>query len=292
LTKDSLPAGGQRIFQTKSSVKQPIVIVSKGSSLATSAATAVAASSTSIETAPTSTAQQTSNATNQNVIVLDLSQQDISSTTTSTTTTTATTESPVGNVGNNVLSDILRMTGIVSEEDTNTLQTLPQASNDIQQRLTTSRNTTTLQKVPGDSSSWIVLDSNGSSAKDANFTNTKNTSTMESANLDIFSQAMASAEIGDFSTAENSIASGNDLEKESEPPLVPPKTNSNASANILFASPHDVMPTPRQRKLDETELATSIFHENHHQNSVVVEEVGDEIITESEVVSMDDDFTS
>merc|ERR1719162_803381 len=75
LTKDSLPAGGQRIFQTKSSVKQPIVIVSKGSSLATSVGAVVS-----------STTQHTSNATNQNVIVLDLS-QDISSTTTSTTTT-------------------------------------------------------------------------------------------------------------------------------------------------------------------------------------------------------------
>ena len=42
------------------------------------------------------------------------------------------------------------------------------------------------------------------------------------------------------------------------------------------------MPTPRQRKLDETELATSMFHENHHQNSVVVEEVGDEIIKQGD----------
>lgn len=295
LTKDSLPAGGQRIFQTKSSVKQPIVIVSKGSSLATSVG-AVVSSTTSIETAPTSTHQHTSNATNQNVIVLDLS-QDISSTTTSTTTTTATTESPIG-VGNNVLSDILQMTGIMSDEpETNTTapQHQSQNTNDILQRLTTARNTTTLQKVPGDPSSWIVLEANGSAAKDATFATAKTTTTsMDSANLDIFSQAMASAEIGDFSAAENiSIQSGHDLEKESEPPLVPPKTNSNSSANILFASPHDVMPTPRQRKLDETTASLNLFHDNHLQNSIVVEEVGDEIVTESEVVSMDDsDFAS
>ena len=44
------------------------------------------------------------------------------------------------------------------------------------------------------------------------------------------------------------------------------------------------MPNPRQRKLDENELSTaSLFNDNHHQNSVVVEEVGDEIVTESEV---------
>ena len=52
--------------------------------------------------------------------------------------------------------------------------------------------TTTLQKVPGDSGSWIVLDSNGSkSAEEA----------IKEPKMDIFSQAMASAEIGDF--AEN-----------------------------------------------------------------------------------------
>ena len=49
-----------------------------------------------------------------------------------------------------------------------------------------------------------MLEANGSAAKDANFATAKTTTTsMDSANLDIFSQAMASAEIGDFSTAEN-----------------------------------------------------------------------------------------
>ena len=61
-----------------------------------------------------------------------------------------------------------------------------------------------LISVPGDPSSWIVLEANGSAAKDANFATAKATTTsMDSANLDIFSQAMASAEIGDFSAAEN-----------------------------------------------------------------------------------------
>lgn len=138
----------------------------------------------------------------QNVIVLDLS-HDNSSTTTSTTTTTATNS---GKIGNNVLSDILQMTGIMSPEDpempeTNSLTEKP------------SSNTTTLQKgtfkslerffiitksiisVPGDSSSWIVLESNGS--KDEN-------SKAENSKMDIFSQAMASAEIGDFSVETNS----------------------------------------------------------------------------------------
>ena len=46
--------------------------------------------------------------------------------------------------------------------------------------------------VPGDSSSWILLDSNGSKNEE---------SIKETAKMDIFSQAMASAEIGDF--AEN-----------------------------------------------------------------------------------------
>jgi hypothetical protein len=49
-----------------------------------------------------------------------------------------------------------------------------------------------------------VLEANGSAAKDANFATAKTTTTsMDSANLDIFSQAMASAEIGDYSAAEN-----------------------------------------------------------------------------------------
>ena len=167
------------------------------------------------------------------MIVLDLSQQDISSTTTSTTTTTATTESPVGNVGNNVLSDILQMTGIMSEPEVEVEQQQQQlpvvtnSNNDIQQRL--AKNTTTLQKVPDDSSAWIVLDeaANGTGntgAKDVvenfvNETGNGKTATGSSTagnqfteNLDIFSQAMASAEIGDFS-----------------------------------ASPHDVMPTLHHR---------------------------------------------
>ena len=46
--------------------------------------------------------------------------------------------------------------------------------------------------VPGDSSSWILLDSNGSKNEE---------SIKETPKMDIFSQAMASAEIGDF--AEN-----------------------------------------------------------------------------------------
>ncbi len=91
------------------------------------------------------------------------------------------------------------MTGIISEDDN------PAASDS---------NTTTLQKgrvikndakestnddalnflVPGDTSSWIVLDSNGS--KDQ-MDNVKS----ETTKMDIFSQAMASAEIGDFSSA-------------------------------------------------------------------------------------------
>ena len=55
----------------------------------------------------------------------------------------------------------------------------------------------------------------------------------------------------------------------------------------MFASPHDVMPTPRQRKLDETTASLNLFNDNHLQNSVVVEEVGDEIVTESEVCTVD-----
>merc|ERR1719410_2251748 len=203
--------------------------------------------------APTSTAQHMptgsqmgNNATgnqnvittgNQNVIVLDLN-QDISSTT--TVSTTATLPSGGGGngsqqqaTGNNVLSDILQMTGIMSEPEVEVEQQQQQlpvvtnSNNDIQQRL--AKNTTTLQKVPDDSSAWIVLDeaANGTGntgAKDVvenfvNETGNGKTATGSSTagnqfteNLDIFSQAMASAEIGDFS-----------------------------------ASPHDVMPTLHHR---------------------------------------------
>ena len=289
LAKDSISAsGGQRIFTSKSSVKQPIVIVSKGSTLAASVASTsssiVSSSASMIESAaPTSTAQHMAtgsqmgnNATgnqnvittignviatgnqntgnviatgslqntatgnvittgNQNVIVLDLN-QDISSTTTVSTTATL----PSGGngsqqqaTGNNVLSDILQMTGIMSEPEVEVEQQQQQlpvvtnSNNDIQQRL--AKNTTTLQKVPDDSSAWIVLDeaANGTGnagAKDVvenfvNETGNGKTATGSSTagnqfteNLDIFSQAMASAEIGDFS-----------------------------------ASPHDVMPTLHHR---------------------------------------------
>lgn len=175
---------------------------------------------------------------NQNVIVLDLN-QDISSTTTVSTTATIPSGQGGGNgsqqqaTGNNVLSDILQMTGIMSEPEVEVEQQQQQlpvvtnSNNDIQQRL--AKNTTTLQKVPDDSSAWIVLDeaANGTGntgAKDVvenfvNETGNGKTATGSSTagnqfteNLDIFSQAMASAEIGDFS-----------------------------------ASPHDVMPTLHHR---------------------------------------------
>ena len=108
-------------------------------------------------------------------------------------------------MSNNVLSDILQMTGIMTEEED---------SADQQETISEPQKcTTTLQKgikfplwfhlkinfksqflylVPGDSSSWILLDSNGSKNEE---------SIKETAKMDIFSQAMASAEIGDF--AEN-----------------------------------------------------------------------------------------
>ena len=77
---------------------------------------------------------------------------------------------------------------------------------------------------------------------------------------------------------------------------------------ILFASPHDVMPS--RQKIEED--MGPIFNENHHdENSVIVEQVGDEIISGEEVpennffekivfafpfsfqiVAMDDEFAS
>ena len=173
---------------------------------------------------------------NQNVIVLDLN-EDISSTTT-VSTTVPHTGNKSGNgsqsTGNNVLSDILQMTGIMSEPEVEIEQQPQQlpvqvanSNNDIQQRL--AKNTTTLQKVPDDSTAWIVLDeaANGTGitgTKDveisSNFVSesgngkvaTGNVTGSQLENLDIFSQAMASAEIGEFS-----------------------------------ASPHDVMPTLHHR---------------------------------------------
>ena len=41
------------------------------------------------------------------------------------------------------------------------------------------------------------------------------------------------------------------------------------------------MPTRPQKVGEEM---PPLFNENHHQNSVVVENVGDEIVTESEVI--------
>ena len=111
-------------------------------------------------------------------------------------------------MSNNVLSDILQMTGIMTEEDA------AEANQEEEETISEPQKcTTTLQKgikfplwfhlkinfksqflylVPGDSSSWILLDSNGSKNEE---------SIKETAKMDIFSQAMASAEIGDF--AEN-----------------------------------------------------------------------------------------
>jgi len=91
--------------------------------------------------------------------------------------------------------------------------------------------------------------------------------------MDIFSQAMASAEIDEF--AANNIEITTD--KVPEPTLVTPKTNTN----IMFASPHDVMPQ-RPPKLEDQ---LTLFSENNHESkSVVVEQVGDEIVNESEVL--------
>ena len=48
----------------------------------------------------------------------------------------------------------------------------------------------------------------------------------------------------------------------------------------MFASPHDVMPQ-RPPKLEDQ---LTLFSENNHESkSVVVEQVGDEIVNESEV---------
>ena len=56
--------------------------------------------------------------------------------------------------------------------------------------------------VPGDSSSWIVLDSNGASGgKEQKI---PEVTKAESTKMDIFSQAMASAEIGDFAATNSS----------------------------------------------------------------------------------------
>ena len=194
---------------------------------------------------------------NQNVIVLDLA-----STTANSGTSTTTSSS------NYVLSDILQMTGIISEDDN------PAASDS---------NTTTLQKVPGDTSSWIVLDSNGS--KDQ-MDNVKS----ETTKMDIFSQAMASAEIGDFSTATsaNIEIESTDVERDSQPPLVQPPPKSNTK--ILFASPHDVMPTPASAtKQQSNKNEDLIVTENNHggPGSIFVDEIGDEIVSETEVVSME-----
>lgn len=81
----------------------------------------------------------TSTASNQNVIVLDLT--STASTTASSTVTSATSVAPSKPaLGNNVLSDILQMTGImnndIDEDD----------DNNQQQQQQPERSTTTLQK--------------------------------------------------------------------------------------------------------------------------------------------------
>jgi len=262
VSKDGISAasGSTRILQTKPA-KQPIVIVSKSTALAaTSSAESPVASVSS-----TVTTQATNASSNQNVIVLDLSeQQQVQQSSSTSIVSTAVTGSTTSTMSNNVLSDILQMTGIMAEDDSEPMAQEPSSE---PMKCTT----TTLQKVPGDSASWIVLDSNGSKSNEESIKEPK---------LDIFSQAMASAEIGDF--AENNI----EEIKDSEPPLVPPKSNSNAS--ILFASPHDVMPS--RQKIEED--MGPIFSENHHDKSVIVEQVGDEIIPGEEIVGMDDEFTS
>lgn len=255
--------GGQRILQTKT--KQPIVIVSKPSStghieqITTTSTTAAVASS--LQQPPTSS-------TNANVIVLDLGQEVSNATSTPASSSLANTMM-ASTPSNNVLSDILQMTGIMGSVEDETIQEQHQQHETVhlqQPRLETK----TLKKVPGDSS-WVVLDSNGSS----NNSKEESQGTLQEDNIDIFSQAMASAEIDEFAANNIEITT----EKEPEPNLITPKpTNSS----IIFASPHDVMP---QRPPPKLEDQMTLFSENNHGKSVVVEQVGDEIISESEVLS-------
>ena len=150
------------------------------------------------------------------MIVLDLSEQqgNVAPAAAPSAPTPAPSSTSTTSMSNNVLSDILQMTGIMTDEE----EAVPSSQETISEP---QKCTTTLQKgifflkkkkkkkkkkhfqssdmitmfsvtVPGDSSSWILLDSNGSKNEE---------SIKETPKMDIFSQAMASAEIGDF--AEN-----------------------------------------------------------------------------------------